>query len=118
MLDVCVEGAAFLTSASEAPEIGERVELIEMPTRDRMVREGAGPLPRYARVLRHDEQMGLTRRIAVKFEAEQRVGLDSKNAQGITREVPLPKSGLLPPPLAEIASTGTLRLAPRAPETK
>ncbi len=60
----------MLTAACDAPPVGERVELVEMLTTDRMVRDGATNLPRFARVLRHDDMEGLTRRIAVRFEAD------------------------------------------------
>lgn len=69
-------GAAFLTATDEAPLVGARIEFIEMQTPDRMVREDAGPLPRFARVLRHDGASGLTRRIAVQFEADTRAETD------------------------------------------
>lgn len=72
MLDMAPGGAAFLTAADEAPRIGQRVALVEMATADRLVREDAAPLPRRARVLRHDEGAGVTRRVAVRFEADAR----------------------------------------------
>lgn len=71
MLDMSAGGAALLTDAREAPPVGQRVELSEMVTPDRIVREGATPLPRYARVIRHDDSDGLVRRIAVRFEADE-----------------------------------------------
>lgn len=70
MLDVSVGGAAFLVPRAEAPAVGELVEFSEMPTTDPFVREGALPLPTLARVLRHDTGEGLTRRVAVRFEAD------------------------------------------------
>ncbi len=71
MLDMSAGGAAFLTAVDDAPSIGERIELIEMHTHDRLVREGAGPLPPFARVLRHDNSGGVTRRVAVRFESDE-----------------------------------------------
>ena len=70
MLDESIGGAAFLAAATEIPPLGARVELFEMSTNDRLVRDGAGPLPRFARVIRHDDGEGLTRRIAVRFAAD------------------------------------------------
>lgn len=70
MLNMSAGGAAFLTATEHAPPVGTRLELSEMPTRDRLVREGAWPLPRYARVVRHDDEMGVTCKVAVRFEAE------------------------------------------------
>ncbi len=71
MLDLSAGGAALLTPFEKAPPIGDRIQLLEMPTHDPLVRDGAPPLPMFARVLRHDDSRGLTRRIAVRFEAEQ-----------------------------------------------
>lgn len=68
MLDVSAGGAAFLTAAENVPPVGARVALAEMQTHDRLVREGAGALPAFARVLRHDDARGITRRVAVRFE--------------------------------------------------
>jgi hypothetical protein len=77
MLDMSTRGAAFLTATAAAPSVETRIELIEMQTPDRMVREDAGPLPRFARVVRHDDASGLTRRIAVQFEADTRAETDA-----------------------------------------
>ncbi len=70
MLNTSEGGAAFLAPTAEAPPIGQRIQLIEMPTRSRLVREDAGPLPPFARVVRHDEVDGITRRVAVQFETD------------------------------------------------
>lgn len=102
MLDVSAEGAAFLTSAGKAPAVGERVELIEMLTRDRTVREAACPLPAYARVTRHDDSDGVVRRVAARFEADQPAPLHPIEDWGAA--VPRQQSGsppILPPPAAE-----------------
>ncbi len=70
MLDVSAGGAAFLVATKDAPSVGRRIELIEMQTRHRIVREEANPLPMYARVLRHDSLGDETLRVAVRFEAD------------------------------------------------
>jgi hypothetical protein len=88
MLDMSTRGAAFLTATDEAPLVGARIEFIEMQTPDRMVREDAGPLPRFARVLRHDGASGLTRRVAVQFEADARAEHDVRQRRVATMMCP------------------------------
>ena len=68
MLDMATSGAAFLVPADQLPAVGERLELLEMPIADPLVREDAGPLPRAAVVLRLDPGDGPTRRVAARFE--------------------------------------------------
>ena len=70
MLDVSTEGAALLTAVAQAPPVGQRIELLEMRAHDRLVREGSTPPARFARVLRHDEVVGITRRVAIRFESD------------------------------------------------
>jgi hypothetical protein len=99
MLDVSTRGAAFLTAAPESPPVGARIELLEMQTPDRVVREGAGPLPRFARVLRHDEANGVTQRVAVQFEADARAGTAVRPKRVATMKCPqVPKAPRLAPP--------------------
>jgi len=100
MLDVSAGGAAFLTAAGEAPPIGVRVELSEMPTRDRVVREDAQPLPRFGRVLRHDEPSGVTRRIAVRFEADVESAAQCSHSRAVQRVRTAPVPPPVPPPAA------------------
>jgi hypothetical protein len=99
MLDESTGGAAFLTAATEIPPLGARVELSEMPTNDRMVREGAGPLPQFARVIRHDAGDGLTRRVAVRFEADTsvRIGVPQQRTTTAARKAVAPTPPLPPP---------------------
>ena len=70
MLESAASSASFLTAASAAPALGARLQLVEMFSRDRLVREDGPELPRFARVVRVEEPDGATRRVAVRFEAE------------------------------------------------
>jgi hypothetical protein len=68
------EEAAFLTTASEAPKVGERLELSEQELLSRRVRgiadQGNPHMPRFGRVIRLDDTQGTTRRVAIRFEQE------------------------------------------------
>ncbi len=99
MLDISAGGAAFLTAAAEAPPVGQRLELLEMQTSDQTVREGAQPLPAYARVLRHDPVEGTTRRVAIRFEADQQVPLSRPEAQTVLISRTRPQMAPPPPPI-------------------
>jgi hypothetical protein len=72
MLDRSEEEAAFLTTASDAPCVGERLELAESETAGRAKRDSAREtairLPRFGRVVRLDDLQGATRRVAIRFE--------------------------------------------------
>ena len=68
MLNLSARGAAFLAAAEDAPNVGERLELGEMHSANRSVREAAIRLPSHARVLRVDDPDTPTRRVAVRFE--------------------------------------------------
>lgn len=100
MLDVSAGGAALLTSADRVPPLGVRVELSEMHTTDPLVRAGAGPLPRFARVIRHDGEDGLTRRIAVQFEAQAEDGLAGRARQAALASQPRAQALPMSPPVA------------------
>ena len=111
MLNESTGGAAFLTASGEVPPIGARVELIEMPSPDPLVRAGAGPLPRFGRVIRHDAGDGLTRRVAVRFEADRparRCALDDRTTPAVRWRS---KSVRTVPPLADRDGCRELRLA-------
>jgi hypothetical protein len=113
MLDLSTSGAAFLTPATEVPAVGVRVELIEMQCPDRLVREGAGPLPRFARVLRHDDARGVTRRVAVRFEVDAQTETDTRHHRVTTMTCPqMPRAPLIPPGLP----VPERPLRPRVPE--
>lgn len=96
MLDVSTEGAAILTAAAEVPPVGQRVELLEMPARDRLVREDSAPPARFARVLRHDDVEGLTRRVALKFESDVRTPRTQPDQR--LASASLDRSRVAPPP--------------------
>lgn len=99
MLDLSTRGAAFLAPAAEVPALGARIELIEMLSPDRLVREGAGPLPPFARVLRHDDAQGVTRRVAVRFETDARAATDVRRQRTATMMCPqLPGAPPFVPP--------------------
>lgn len=101
MLNVSDSGAAFLTSAERAPQPGARIRCEEMFCRDRLVREEHLRLPALARVLRVDDERGITRRVAVRFEADVRVE-DSRPSRGVVcRQAVRPSHAPIPPPLPE-----------------
>ncbi|HUU98740.1 MAG TPA: hypothetical protein VM487_23660 [Phycisphaerae bacterium] len=70
MLNLSARGAAFLAAAEDAPNVGERLELGEMHSANRSVREAAIRLPSHARVLRVDDPDTPTRRVAVRLETD------------------------------------------------
>jgi len=90
----------LLVPADRVPPIGARVELCEMHTTDPLVRETSCPLPPRGRVIRHDGQTGLTRRVAVQFEADTAEPLQSRSAQHAIMSRPEPQAPLIPPPVA------------------
>jgi hypothetical protein len=98
MLNLSAGGAAFLTAADDAPALGERLELLEMATTDRVVRNDARELPRFARVLRHDDSEGVTRRVAVRFEADVDASLAAGEQRGMSAARSEPTSSSAPPP--------------------
>ncbi len=101
MIDMSVGGAALLTAADRAPAIGERVQLMEMYSHDRFVREGLSNLPLYGRVLRHDDTPGLTRRLAVRFEADDQAGLAHEQCTIVTAACPQAfRHSPFPPPVS------------------
>jgi hypothetical protein len=99
MLNTSAGGAAFLTASQDAPALGTRIELLEMLCHDRLVREDAGSLPRYARVLRHDETETLTCRVAVQFEEQNHVTDNPPKSQQGQEWCPFSRTGSPPPPL-------------------
>jgi hypothetical protein len=109
MLNVSRRGAAFLAPAEDAPTVGQRLRLTEMFSTDRVVREGGTRLPPFARVLRVEGTEGVTRRVAVQFEADKSVPLDTRKTGRfvVTRSEPQ-----LPPPPPPGASSGTEPVAP------
>ena len=75
MFEFSDSAAAFLTAADNAPNVGQRLELAEMFSMDRLVREGCPGLPHFARVVRVGTGDGVTRHVAVRFEADDSVQL-------------------------------------------
>ncbi len=75
MQDVSSGGAAFLTAADQAPAVDELLTFAEMPITDRTVRDDAMPLPARGRVVRQEQDGGVTRRVAVRFEEDQTAAL-------------------------------------------
>ena len=115
MLDISSSGAAFLATNENAPRVGERLELAEMYSADRFVREGALPLPPVARVVRVDESAGVTRRIAVRFVSEVDVPLRSRQRRHTGAALsPTPRSSrlddIVPPPNGGQPPSGTILL--------
>jgi len=64
VVDLSPTGAAFLTMDEDLPEVGDEVELGDLPR----WASGSAEKPRRARVTRIDDLPGLTRKIAVEFE--------------------------------------------------
>ena len=98
MLDVCSGGAAVLTGVDRAPAVGRRLELVEMPTGDPTVREQGGQLPRFARVLRHDDSDGMVRRVALRFEADQQAPRRESEHRAVVATRPRARAAPPPPP--------------------
>ena len=76
MLDRSAHEAAFLTTAGDAPKVGERLELtqtdsIGLVAADRS-QEGGPDLPRFGRVVRLEDLSGTNRRVAIRFEPAPR----------------------------------------------
>lgn len=118
MLDISAGGAAFLTPAEETPPVGRRLELSEMSTIDRLVRDDAGPLPRYARVVRHDSSRGVTQRVAVRFEVDVRAPLTVAEQREVTAARSEPAIPPALPPLVRLDAPATplpLRTTPGQP---
>ena len=72
MLSQSAEEAAFLTTAGNAPRLGEQLELAQ-PHKAQALADGAPQepdrhLPKYARVVRLGEPQGVTRRVAIRFD--------------------------------------------------
>ena len=65
--------AAFLTTALDAPTIGERLELSEPSAATPPILGDQGTftphLPRFGRVIRLDDPEGVTCKVAIRFEA-------------------------------------------------
>lgn len=101
MLNISSQGAAFLTAAAEAPVVGQRLRLLEMLAHDRVVRQAHGLLSRFARVLRIDDTEGVTRRVAVRFEADVSAALrhDEWRHCATSRSDHGRGAGAVPPPL-------------------
>ena len=104
MFNLSAGGAAFLTSADKTPAVGEFVRFREMYSEDRFVRDGSPALPEHARVLRVDDAEGVTRRVAVRFEADVAAAhVLPRTGQSVVgcsrRREPSP-----PPPLAPAAA--------------
>ncbi len=74
MLDQSGEEASFLTTAGDAPHLGEQLELTASCDANRRgTNDRCGPnkhLPRFGRVVRLDDPQGATRRVAIRFEGQ------------------------------------------------
>jgi hypothetical protein len=72
MLNQGPSGAAFLAAASDAPRVGEQLELSHADpfcaATGEQPREEPDSLPRSARVVRLDKPQGITQRVAVQYE--------------------------------------------------
>lgn len=100
MLDMSAGGAAFLVGAEDAPLPGERVELTEMLAYDQDVREAPPAFPQFARVVRVDPTAGITRKVAIQFEAGTDLPLDERvrrRAETLRHKVRLAPRAPAPP---------------------
>ena len=74
MLDRDANEAAFITSAGDAPSVGEQLELSEPylanASTGRQAGERIAQLPKFGRVVRLDDPQGDTRRVAIRFERQ------------------------------------------------
>jgi hypothetical protein len=68
VVDLSPTGAAFLTMDENVPQVGDELELGDLPRWASGAGADAGEKPRRARVTRIDDLPGLTRKIAVEFE--------------------------------------------------
>ena len=98
MTDVSASGASFLTSADRAPSVGDRIQLVEMFSQDRLVREENLRLPASARVVRIDPASGVTLQVAVRFEAGVSAGLPIGHPGRFVAECPEQRAAPASPP--------------------
>jgi hypothetical protein len=72
MLNRSTHEAAFLTTAGDAPAVGERLELAAAEggglVAANRTQVGGSQRPRFGRVVRLGELQGTTRRVAIRFE--------------------------------------------------
>jgi hypothetical protein len=115
MENVSDGGAAFLIEPEQAPQVGQRIELIEMTTRDRTVREDACPLPMYAVVVRRQDQEGATARVAVRFEVGAGVGDDAPRHDHAATARCVQAPAPVPPPVATVPDITFPTKRPDAP---
>jgi hypothetical protein len=76
MLNRSADEAAFLTTAGDAPKVGERLELTEVAVADTVAADESpaeeSHLPQFGRVVRLEGLQGTTRRVAIRFEPPPR----------------------------------------------
>ncbi len=103
MLNISAGGASFLTSADSVPAADARIALREMFAPNWLIRQLSAELPAVARVLRVEDEAGMTRRVAVRFESQvtaaqqvrsQRTGTAQRRA---TRPAPVPPPSAVQP---------------------
>ena len=68
MLDLSVQGGAFLVTSEDDIKAGQRLDISEMLSCSPIVRQGSFALPPHAEVVRVEETGGPTRKVAVRFE--------------------------------------------------
>lgn len=68
MLSRSAEQASFITSTSQAPGVGEKLELTEPCAADAATCGSGAGLPRTGRVIRLDQAAGGTQRVAIRFD--------------------------------------------------
>lgn len=76
-MNICSGGLAAIVPPDESPRLGEVVRLVPLTPPSPTVADALPTgLPSAGRVIRVDSRDGLTRRIAIAFEAEVPAGLD------------------------------------------
>ncbi len=108
MLNIGPHGGAFLLASDQRPAVGQRLELSEMHTSSRVVREGACSLPCHAEVVRVESGESLTCQIAVRFADQSPIAggtapRDRDNVAVTPRS--LPAAALSVPPFGLPADT-------------
>ena len=106
MFNFSTRGAAFLTASENAPKVGDKIELLPMYSRDRLVREESPPLPVSGRVLRVSPEDGATRRVAVRFGPD--VPAELATLRGATSTMACKNLGT-PSPMPPVGAKGAER---------
>lgn len=92
MIDLSPDGGSCLISATEAPIVGQRVELRAMDSSSAFVRDSAAKIPGHANVLRVEGPPGRTRRVALRFDCPSTVPCEDVRSLPAADAMPLPRA--------------------------